>query len=94
MQPDGIKRIQVKTGTMWDAGGWICRLSRSEYDKNGHGGHRQAVYSSEEIDYFACIDGDFQLFLIPIRVVEGLGSISLRRYEAYRVHGLYDSRLW
>jgi hypothetical protein len=91
---EGLTRVQVKTGTMWDSGGWICRLSRSQYDKNGHGGHRQAVYSSEDIDYFACIDGDFQLFLIPIAVVEGLGSISLRKYEAHRLHGLYDSRLW
>lgn len=94
MPADGIKRIQVKTGTMCEAGSWICRLSRSEYDRNGHGGHRQAVYSSEDIDYFACIDGDFQLFLIPIAIVEGRGSVSLRKYDAYRLRGLYDSRLW
>ena len=91
---EGVKRIQVKTGTMKDGGSWICRLSRSVYDKDGHGGHRAAAYSAEEIDYFACIDGDLQLFLIPIEVVEGRFSIGLRKYDAYRVRGLYDNRLW
>jgi hypothetical protein len=92
--PEGVRRVQVKTGTGRVGGSWVCRLSRSVYDKDGYGGHRQAVYSSEEIDYFACVDGDFQLYLIPIAVVEGLASINLRKYEAYRVQGLYDSRLW
>jgi len=32
--------------------------------------------------------------LIPIGVVEGMLSVSLRKYEAYRVRGLYDDRLW
>jgi hypothetical protein len=91
---EGVKRVQVKTGTGRLSGSWVCRLSRSEYDKNGHGGHRLAVYSSEDIDYFACVDGDFQLYVIPVEAVEGLGSICLRKYERYRVHGLYDSRLW
>lgn len=85
----GVKRVQVKTGTGKDAGSWRCQLSRSVYDKNGHGGHRQAVYSAEEIDYFACIDGDLQLYVIPIDVVEGLLSIQLRKYAAYMVTGLY-----
>lgn len=62
----GLKRVQVKTGTRRDpkSGSWACSLSRSEYDLNGSGGHRHAVYSSEEIDYFACIDGDLRLHLI------------------------------
>jgi hypothetical protein len=86
---DGVKRIQVKTGTGKDAGSWRCQLTRSEYDSTGHGGHRRAVYSSEEIDYFACIDGDLQLYLLPIELVEGQASIQLRKYLPYRVTGLY-----
>ena len=85
----GVKRIQVKTGTYQDAGSWRCPLTRSEYDPSGHGGHRRAVYSSEEIDYFACIDGDLRLYLIPIDLVEGQASIQLRKYAPYRVTGLY-----
>ena len=91
---EGVKRIQVKTGTMKDRGSWVCRLSHSVYDRNGHGGHSAAAYCSEEIDYFACIDGDHQLYLIPIAVVEGRLSINLRKYDHYRVRGLYDNRLW
>jgi len=94
LQEEGVKRIQVKTGTRKDRGSWVCRLSHSVYDKNGHGGHRSAAYSSEEIDYFACIDGAYQLYLIPIDAVEGRFSINLRKYEAYRARGLYDDRLW
>ena len=86
---DGVKRIQVKTGTGKDAGSWRCQLSRSVYDPTGHGGHRAAVYSAEEIDYFACIDGELQLYLIPIEVVEGFASINLRKYRPYIVTGLY-----
>ena len=87
--PDGVKRIQVKTGTGKDAGSWRCQLTRSVYDPNGHGGHKAAVYSAEEIDFFACIDGDLQLYLIPIQVVEGFASINLRKYRPYIVTGLY-----
>jgi hypothetical protein len=75
-----------------DAGSWRCQLARSVYDRNGHGGHRQAVYSAEEIDYFACIDGDLQLYLIPIALVEGQAMIQLRKYAPYRVAGLYGDR--
>jgi hypothetical protein len=95
--PDlGLKRIQVKTSTRRDrtSASWACSLSRSEYDLTGSGGHRQAVYSSEEIDYFACIDGDLQLHVIPIAAVGGLRNINLRKYAAYRVPTLYDGRLW
>ena len=88
---EGLKRIQVKTGTRRDRGSWICQLSRSEYDPTGHGGHRRGVYSSEDIDFFACVDGDLQLYVIPIEVVEGLSIISLRKYQAYVVTGLYGS---
>jgi hypothetical protein len=91
----GVKRVQVKTGNGRDSGSWRCQLARSVYDRTGHGGHRQAVYSSEDIDYFACIDGDLQLYLVPIEVVEGLVSINLRKYQAYVVTGLYGHpRLW
>lgn len=85
----GVKRIQVKTGTGKNAGSWRCQLTRSVYDSNGHGGHRQALYSAEEVDFFACIDGDLELYLIPIEVVEGLASINLRKYRPYVVTGLY-----
>jgi hypothetical protein len=92
----GLQRIQVKTGTRRDpkSGSWVCSLSRSEYDLARSGGRRRAVYSSEEIDYFACVDGDLQLHLIPIAAVEGRRLINLRKYASHRVPTLYDGRLW
>lgn len=83
--------MQVKTGTSRDSRSWKCIPSRSEYDRNGHGGHRRGIYSAEDIDYFACVDGDLQLYLIPIDVVEGRASIQLRKYDGYRVTALYGA---
>jgi len=92
----GLKRIQVKTGTRRDgrSGSWVCSLARSEYNLTGSGGHRLAAYSSEEVDFFACIDGELRLHLIPIDAVEGLLRIHLRKYASHQVPTLYDGRLW
>jgi hypothetical protein len=85
MAEAGIARIQVKTGITRGRRGWTCGLTRSAYTRDGYGGHRRAHYSSEEIDYFACVDGDRSVYLIPIAVCEGMTTISLSRYDAYRV---------
>jgi hypothetical protein len=77
----GPQRIQVKTVTS----GVDCRLLRKEYFRDGHGGHRRALYSAEDIDYFACVALDQTIHLIPIAAVEGKGSVSLRKYDAYRL---------
>lgn len=90
---EGVKRIQVKTGTGKRSGSFRCQLARSEYDATGHGGHRAGVYSAEDVDYFACIDGDLQLYMIPIEVVEGQASLQLRKYAPYRVGGLCGNQL-
>ncbi len=76
------KRIQVKT-LMRDGG--QCSLSRKEYCGTGHGGHRRALYTAEDIDYFACVTFGWAVYLIPIAAVEGRSSISLRSYDAYRL---------
>jgi hypothetical protein len=90
----GLKRNQVKTGTGLHHGSYICSVSRSEYDLTGSGGKRHATYSSEEIDYFACVTGDLSLYLIPIAAVEGQRTLYLRKYTGYRVRTLYDGQLW
>lgn len=78
---EGPRRIQVKTVTS----GSHCNLSRKEYNALVHGGHRRALYTAEDIDYFACVTFDRGIYLIPIEAVEGKGSASLRRYEAFRL---------
>jgi hypothetical protein len=80
----GVKRIQVKTTTSVI---WQCGISRKEYSGTGHGGHRRALYSAEDVDYFGCVTFEQAIFLIPIAVVEGRSSISLRRFEAFRLPG-------
>jgi hypothetical protein len=81
----GLRRIQVKTSSTLSKGEWRCGLRRSEYSRSGRGGHRHACYAAEDIDYFACVDGANRVYLIPITVVEGRASITLRRYDAFRV---------
>ena len=81
----GVKRVQVKTTTTKAGPSWQCMLTRKEYSRSGAGGHRKAVYSSEQVDYFACVSQDLRVYLIPIAEVEGLTMISLRKYARYRV---------
>jgi len=78
----GIQRVQVKTGTRRSGGTWLVGLTRSEYRQ---GSHRRACYSAEEVDYFGCVDGDGHRYLIPIQAVEGMYSISVRKYAGYRL---------
>jgi hypothetical protein len=80
-----LRRVQVKTSSSMSRGQWCCGLRRTRYSASGHGGHRHALYTSEDIDFFACVDGRGRIYLIPIGVVEGRSTITLRRYEAFRV---------
>src|SRR3954466_14181718 len=83
----GLRRVQVKTGTQRTTAGWIVTLKRTEHSL---GGHRRACYSSEDVDYFGCVDGDGQIYLVPIAAVEGRTAISMRRYEAFRLRQLHS----
>lgn len=82
----GLQRIQVKSTTWRQDGAWACKLTRSE---PGSGGGR-AYYSAEEVDYFACVDGEEAVYLIPVAVVEGLSVIYLRAYERFRLADAHD----
>lgn len=84
--PSGtLQRVQVKTSTYRSGGAWACGLRRSVYDPSGHGGHRPSRYSPAEIDYFACVDGDRQIYLIPIAEVAARSLITLRKYDRFRL---------
>ena len=78
---EGPRRIQVKTVTR----GAHCNLSRKAYSKDRRGGHRRALYSAEDVDYFACVTFEQAIYLIPLTTVEGRGSIALPRYDAFRL---------
>ena len=42
-------------------------------------------YDPDVIDYFFIVDGDFDMYLIPSRVVAGRVAIQLRTYRKYLV---------
>jgi hypothetical protein len=46
---------------------------------------RRRAYTREEIDYFGVVDGDQQVYMIPVSVVEGQTCVCVRRYDEYRV---------
>ena len=81
---EGFRRIQVKTTTCRSGSTWACSLTRTRYQSRAPG-HGKATYSTEDIDFFACVTGDGDVYLIPISAVEGLAVIHLRRYAAFLI---------
>ena len=79
-----LMRVQVKTCTRMTGGSWVCSLTRSEY-ADVAGGKRRAWYSPEDIDVFAIVDGEGEVYWIPVARVDGQATVSLRRYGAFRV---------
>lgn len=73
-----IQRVQVKTTTWRQDGEWACKVTRSASG-------RKAWYTAADIDYFGIVDGDLQVFLIPVGVLDGLGTIVVRKYGAFRL---------
>ena len=82
MPSGSLQRVQVKTSTRSAAGTWQCKLTRAE---EVSGVRQRCYYSSEDVDVFACVDGEGAVYVIPISVVEGLSSISLRKYKEFLV---------
>lgn len=75
-----IRRIQVKTSTVRAGSDWKVYLSTSR--------RTRTAYDPSEIDAFFIVDGDLNLYLIPVTVVGGLHAIHLARYGEYRLPGL------
>jgi hypothetical protein len=42
-------------------------------------------YDPDVIDYFFIVDGDYDMYLIPSRIVAGRVAIQLRTYRKYLV---------
>jgi hypothetical protein len=75
-----LRRVQVKTTVTRIGKTWKVFLSTSR------GGRR--TYEPDEIDDFFIVDGDFNVYVIPIVVVGGLHAIHLHAYSAYRAGSL------
>jgi hypothetical protein len=78
----GILRVQVKSGTHFAGGSWIVWITKQGRQP---GGNTRVAYTREEIDYFGVVDPDRHVYMLPIEVVEGQSSVSLRKYESYRM---------
>jgi hypothetical protein len=76
----GHLRVQVKSGTHLAYGSWIVWITRQ-----GSGDGRRQTYTSEDIDYFAVVDPEQQVYMLPIALVEGQQSVTLRKYEEFRI---------
>ena len=79
-----LLRVQVKTTSRRSGGSWACSITRSEYAAVA-GGKRSVRYTPQEVDAFAVVDGQGDVYVIPIDDVAGLTNLSLRRYAGYRI---------
>jgi hypothetical protein len=80
----GLQRVQVKSTGFNQA-----RIGRLQYDgaaeANARGRVRRTTYTENEVDLFFIV-APTGLYLVPIRVVLGLGTISLEpKYSNFRV---------
>lgn len=76
----GFRRVQVKSTTFFANGAWQVSVSHRP-DKNG----KREPYSSADVDQFFIVDGDMNLYLIPINALGGRIAINLRAYDDFKV---------
>jgi hypothetical protein len=80
---DGICRVQVKTTTTKGSDRGQVTVSRRPYSVGNLS--RRLPYDPQVIDYFFIVDGDYDMYLIPSRVVAGRVVVQLRTYRRYVV---------
>lgn len=80
---DGIRQVQVKTTTTKGRERGQVTVSRRPYSVGNLA--PRMPYDPKAIDYFFVVDGDYDLYLIPSRVIAGLVAIQLRTYKRYIV---------
>ena len=81
--PEGLRRVQVKTTTSRNSGGWQVGIGRHPHSLE-KGGPR-LPYDPDALDYFFIVDGDLALHLIPSQVIAGRVGLGLRTYKRYIV---------
>lgn len=80
---DGISRVQVKTTTTKGRERGQVTVSRRPYSVGNLA--RRLPYDPEVINYFFIVDGDYDMYLIPSRVIAGRVAVQLRTYSEYIV---------
>jgi hypothetical protein len=77
-----IVRVQVKTTTTSGAAAMV-NVARRPYSARNLG--PRMPYDPRVIDYFFIVDGDYNIYLIPSRVIAGRVGLGLRTYMKYIV---------
>jgi hypothetical protein len=77
-----IHRVQVKTTTTSGSTGNV-NVARRPYSAKNLG--PRMPYDPKAIDYFFIVDGDYNMYLIPSRVIAGRVGLMLRTYKKYIV---------
>ena len=75
-----ILRVQVKTTTSSGATAQV-NVARRPYSAQNLG--PRMPYDPRVIDYFFIVDGEYNIYLIPSRVIAGRVGLQLRTYKMY-----------
>jgi hypothetical protein len=78
--PTGFQRVQVKSTTCFAKGEWTVTVGHRT-DKNTP----LVPYTDEEVDLFFIVDGDLNMYLLPLAAIGGRVRITLRPYQIYVV---------
>jgi hypothetical protein len=82
---EGLLRVQVKSGTHVAHDSWVVWITKRPAASSGAG--TRLAYTADEIDYFAVVDPEQQVYMLPIGLVGGQQSVTLRKYGEYRIAG-------
>jgi hypothetical protein len=74
----GFQRVQVKSTTCLQQGDWSVTVGHRTDKKTP-----LLPYTNEEIDLFCIVDGDLNLYLLPLAAIGGRVRIGLRPYKLY-----------
>jgi hypothetical protein len=77
----GPLRVQVKSGTHLAHGSWVVWIRQPA----GRRGGKRIAYTARDIDYFGVVDAEQNVYMLPVALVEGQHSVTLRKYEDYLV---------
>ena len=81
--PHGILRVQIKTTTSRRDETWLVGVGHRPYVSNKSAG--KVPYDPANLDLFAIVNGDGEIYLVPIEALAGRTGVYLSAYEQYKV---------
>ena len=80
--PQGFHKVQVKTTTRCVAGSYEVLIGR--YRAHGPLKGECTPYDPDDVDSFFIVDGDLDVYLIPLAAVAGRGRLGLGAWRRFR----------